>query len=314
MRSLKRITASAMVMAGLFSAAGATAQWSTSGNSVGTIFFGATNAADVKIRTNNVERARITSGGNVGINTVTTTIAQRLHLHQPTGTAIMNLGESSTKVWEFQGDGAEFIIYDPAAGNYWLDFSTPALGVGKFSLGPYFEVYNDLNNGGKFGFGTDITTLVGRAMVAGSVVPAVDNVSNAGSTTYRWDTVFACNGTIQTSDAKFKENIHDMNYGIGAVMRLHPVSFAWKDQAGGRQIGLLAQEIQPVIGEVVKEDEENRELGVFYSDFVPVLIKAVQDQQEEITDRVRENQQLREQMSKRTERIERMEALLKAHR
>jgi len=76
-------------------------------------------------------------------------------------------------------------------------------------------------------------------------------------------------------------------------MKLKPVSFQWKSfPEEGTKIGLIAQDLQEVIPEVVKdweweylsEDRNNRVkkevevLGVYYSDLIPVLIKAIQEQ------------------------------------
>lgn len=53
--------------------------WSLTGNSgttAGTNFLGTTDAQDVRFRTNNIERARILSGGTLGVNSVGTTSSQ----------------------------------------------------------------------------------------------------------------------------------------------------------------------------------------------------------------------------------------------
>ena len=54
-------------------------------------------------------------------------------------------------------------------------------------------------------------------------------------------------------------------------------------KAEAEQIGLIAQELQDVFPEVVVENEEG-DLGVRYTALIPVLIKAFQEQQEEIDD------------------------------
>ncbi len=128
-----------------------------------------------------------------------------------------------------------------------------------------------------------------------SVSPGDNNSVTLGESSLRWTTVFATNGTINTSDAREKKNVEDLRYGLEKVMELRPVSFEWNDQPDeGKKLGLIAQELQQVLPEVVRdwdyeEDEsgqrhkvEAQRLGVYYSDIIPVLIKAIQEQQAQI--------------------------------
>ncbi|MFK7922779.1 MAG: tail fiber domain-containing protein, partial [Bacteroidia bacterium] len=124
--------------------------------------------------------------------------------------------------------------------------------------------------------------------------PVTNNGRSLGNSTKRWNTVFATNGTINTSDRREKENIRAIPYGLTEIMQLEPVIFSWIDQPErGNKLGLIAQDVQPVLEEVVLDkdwvqNEENGEIeeieaermGVYYSDIIPVLIKAVQEQQE----------------------------------
>lgn len=132
-----------------------------------------------------------------------------------------------------------------------------------------------------------------RISLDGSLMPELDGLDNLGQSSNRWATVYATNGTINTSDAREKENIQSLSYGLNEVMQLRPVSFEWKDQPyHGRKLGLIAQELQSVIDEVVVDEAIVREedgtiskepadvMGVYYSDLIPVLIKATQEQQE----------------------------------
>jgi hypothetical protein len=129
--------------------------------------------------------------------------------------------------------------------------------------------------------------------------PGSDNSMQLGSSINRWSTVFAANGTINTSDARDKTNIQELNYGLEDIRKLRPVSFNWKgDQDHGTKLGLIAQDLQQVLPEVVRdwdyaEDEENgvrkvaaARLGVYYSDIIPVLIRGIQelDQQVQTSD------------------------------
>ena len=126
--------------------------------------------------------------------------------------------------------------------------------------------------------------------------PTTDNVYDLGNATFRWDDVYATNGTINTSDRRDKTNIQDISYGLSDLMKLRPVSYQWKkDPQNATKLGLVAQELLEVVPEVVKThdwevgegSDEGRlieldRLGVYYSDLIPVLIKSIQEQQVQI--------------------------------
>ena len=93
------------------------------------------------------------------------------------------------------------------------------------------------------------------------------------------------------SDRNLKENIEELPYGLDDVMKMRAVEFDWKkDKANGKErghdIGVIAQEMEEVIPEVVKEYEglqgKDNFKAVSYSKIVPVLIKAVQELKAEI--------------------------------
>lgn len=126
-------------------------------------------------------------------------------------------------------------------------------------------------------------------------VPVTDNTWSLGNASNRWQDVWAVDGTINTSDATMKTNIRDMSYGLDAIMQLRPVSYQWKNDQSYTKLGVIAQEIQKVLPEVVRDwdyeiDETtgaktkvaSEKLGVMYDDIIPVLIKGMQEQQEMI--------------------------------
>jgi hypothetical protein len=129
-------------------------------------------------------------------------------------------------------------------------------------------------------------------------VPTGDGFYSLGSDAYRWNTVWAMDGTINTSDARDKNNIRDMNYGLKEIMQLRAVKFNWKNnEQEGDKLGIIAQEIQKVLPEVVRDwqyevDETTgkktkiptERLGVMYADIIPVLIRGMQEQQKQIED------------------------------
>jgi hypothetical protein len=100
--------------------------------------------------------------------------------------------------------------------------------------------------------------------------------------------VNATNTTILAiSDARLKENIQDIDVGLDAVMALKPRKFDWKE-GKGKDIkgdrGWIAQEFEQVFPEMVgtwrdeppEGEEPYKSVG---ADLIPVLVKAIQEQQ-----------------------------------
>jgi hypothetical protein len=162
----------------------------------------------------------------------------------------------------------------------------------------------------------------------GDIRPTSDNVYDLGNSSFRWDDVYATNGTINTSDERDKSGITDITYGIEAIMQLRPVSFRWKDYpSNDPKLGLIAQDLQKVIPEVVKtydfrQNEETLEmerfeldrLGVYYSDLIPVLVKGMQEQQTVIEAQKAEIGDQKEEVSELRDRLNALESHLAAMR
>lgn len=90
-----------------------------------------------------------------------------------------------------------------------------------------------------------------------------------------------------SSDARLKQHVQSLGYGLAEVMQLDPVTFTYTDDAvasGYAQstttshIGFLAQQVKGVIPEAVYENEgPNGYYGVQYELLTSVLTKALQD-------------------------------------
>lgn len=119
------------------------------------------------------------------------------------------------------------------------------------------------------------------ATLTGHLTPFADNTYTLGSGSLRWKEVWAVDGTINTSDLRLKSHVRPLAYGLSEILRLEPVSYEWKGSpASGRRIGLIAQDVELVVPEVVVHPpDEETALGARYSELIPVLIKAIQEQQ-----------------------------------
>jgi len=135
--------------------------------------------------------------------------------------------------------------------------------------------------------GSVVSTLAASTNGTGSTM----SVYSTGASAYRFyvgmgGTVFATNTTISAiSDARLKENVQDIDVGLGAILALKPRKFDWKD-GKGKDIkgdrGFIAQEFEQVFPQLVDEWKDNTPEGEapyksVRQDLIPVLVKAIQE-------------------------------------
>ncbi len=276
------------LVGGMLSATGGgAAGWALTGNTgttPATNFIGTADAQPLVFRANNDEKIRILPNGNVGIGTAT----------------------PNNHVQIAKNDYGQFgglAISDVAGAN-----------ASNFTITPGY--YGSIAT---FGVTLDVT---GEAPISFSdpIIPAADGQFSCGTSAYRWSTVYALNGTISTSDARMKKNVRNLDLGLDQVMKLRPVVYDWKDDTGKDKIGFIAQELRKVVPNVVVGDESKETLGVLYSDMIPVLTKAIQEQQAKIESQdqrinalVAENNELKESKvatAQLMERVKQMEQMM----
>lgn len=142
-----------------------------------------------------------------------------------------------------------------------------------------------------------------------------------GSGTKLWKDVWATNGVVQTSDRRMKEEIKNLSYGLEELMQLRPVSYKWKKELVGgvplpnkdkrKVLGLIAQEVQQVIPEVVYDEavkttddvksgnytiEKTNRLAMSYTDLLPIIIKAKQEQYNKLVALAAETEKLYQEL------------------
>lgn len=96
------------------------------------------------------------------------------------------------------------------------------------------------------------------------------------------------NGINETSDARLKKNVKAVENALDRVLALQGVTYEWrideypdKEFKVGVELGVIAQQIEKILPEVVDTDEEGYK-SVQYSHIVPLLIEAIKDQQVKI--------------------------------
>ena len=85
------------------------------------------------------------------------------------------------------------------------------------------------------------------------------------------------------SDERWKKNIESLENSLGKVIHLHGVSYDWRideypDQGftEGRQIGLVAQDVEEIIPEIVHTNDDGYK-SISYDKLAAVLVEAVKE-------------------------------------
>jgi hypothetical protein len=246
------------------------------------------------------ERMRIDSSGNVGIGD--NSPDSRLHL--TTGSSAILRMQRSNNIFGFESGSTAsggYGLYDYAASAYDLYLkagsimvgTTTPVGKAHFSQSGLDSDVLQLTNsnstrsfGQRITFSTDHNDTTSKFLVY------------KGNTTDRL--VIYSNGNIQNtnnsygalSDEKLKENIVDATDKLEDLkqVKIRNYNFIGEDK---NQIGVIAQELETIFPSMVEDIQDQDAEGnlletstksVKYSVFVPILIKAIQEQQTIIDD------------------------------
>ena len=77
------------------------------------------------------------------------------------------------------------------------------------------------------------------------------------------------------SDYDLKDEIQNISYGLNEVMQMQPVKYTYKSN-GSTQLGFIAQDLGVITPEVVSFEDK---MSVYYNALIPILTKAIQEQQ-----------------------------------
>jgi hypothetical protein len=90
------------------------------------------------------------------------------------------------------------------------------------------------------------------------------------------------------SDKRWKRNITPINNALSLIERLQGVRFEWRTEEfkdkhfeKGNQVGLIAQDVEPVIPEIVKTDKDGYK-AISYEKLTAVLVEAIKEQNQKI--------------------------------
>jgi len=224
------------------------------------------------------ERMRITQHGKVGIGTQNP--LEVLHVRSEGSSGVIARFESDVSSivdkrvgLRYQGKTSEGqrhyvdLFVDPNAGSYGFGHGTGSAGL-PISAG--IENADIVVKNGRVGIGTDSPS-------------ATLDVNGALATT---------SGSVDASDRRFKNQITPLDSALHKLVQLQGVSFTWdttntagKLFPGGKHHGVIAQDIEPIVPEVVRTDEQGYKY-VNYAHLVPLLIESIKQMQQTHTDEI----------------------------
>lgn len=258
-----------------------------------------------------VESMRIDASGNLGIGT-TSPIARLQLVNSSANCAVIIDGQNATARGAFVNfkKGGTDTAYIGQASSI-LGGSSTSNDLLLWADGAINQLFYTngaerarITSDGRFLIGKTTTSTANQGIVFNSNANCVFTVTDTGASdtlnvwndtagAYRFyvtrgGTIFATSTTISAiSDIRLKENIQDLDVGLDAVMALKPRKFDWKEGKGKNikgDRGWIAQEFEQVFPDMISTwkdeppegEEPYKSVG---ADLIPVLVKAMQQQQ-----------------------------------
>jgi len=181
-------------------------------------------------------------------------------------------------------------LYVSSNGNVGISYTSPAYSLEIASNGSAgrARVYAD-GNGAIFSANGDLQFFTNNAVYAINWYSAnkgakIMALNNAGNLQVKDDVV----AFASFSDKRLKKDIKPLTNNLNKICKLNPIEYKWRDnyRDGKTEIGLIAQEVEKIIPEVVRE---NKRIGddtsykqVDYEHLTATLIGAIQELKQEV--------------------------------
>jgi hypothetical protein len=120
-----------------------------------------------------------------------------------------------------------------------------------------------------------------------------------------------------SSDKRLKSNIVGLPNSMHIINKLNPVSYKKKDSISSteykyEEMGFIAQELQKVLPMLVIEGtDKDKTLSVNYISLIPLLTKAIQEQQTQIEEKGKQTDELKKQLNRQQKEIDELRELIK---
>jgi hypothetical protein len=108
--------------------------------------------------------------------------------------------------------------------------------------------------------------------------------STSGTGTYTFDADVAASSFTISSSRRYKKNIISFNKSLDIINKIEPKQFDYIDGTRKNEIGLIAEELNEVLPNLVHKNSEGFVEGIDYGRLTPVLLGAIKEQQTIIED------------------------------
>ena len=165
-----------------------------------------------------------------------------------------------------------------------------ALDIGRFNE-HFRRVYtrgihtndNDVDGGLRINIGSGGGTTADYNFSDFAFYPITNRRRNLGRSSNAWDNVYA-DDYVTVSDRREKKNIKTLNLGMNIITKINTYKYVYKnDNNNEEHFGFMAQELQKIVPELVAiGNDENKTLGISYSELIPILVNALKEQDDKI--------------------------------
>jgi hypothetical protein len=247
------------------------------------------------------------SSGNLGIGTSSPSFALDISQAAPRIRQTATTGTNSSLIQLVNTGGTAYVGLDSSSGGlttayslnlfhsgaYPICFSTSSTERARITSGGDLLVAKTATSGTTIGVEARANGFIASTLAASTNASSTLDVYSTGATAFRFyvtmdGTVNATNTTISAiSDQRLKENIRDLDAGLAEVLSLKPRKFDWKEGKGQDKKdvrGFIAQEFEQVFPDLIDEWKDPAPEGEepyksVRQDLIPVLVKAIQEQQ-----------------------------------
>ena len=182
---------------------------------------------------------------------------------------------SNNALGTFEGDDSEdqnFAFYSGFKSNRTNDAHLAVYGSNPSGWGNRIEMYHDGSDGYLATDVGDINLMPSLNVGIGTVIP-----------NYKLDVAGSCHATSfpTSSDERLKENIAPIEDALEKIEQINGVLFDWNEQydslgrsSGHREIGVIAQDVEKVLPELVTTWGDQKYRAVDYGRLTAVLVEA----------------------------------------
>lgn len=167
----------------------------------------------------------------------------------------------------FESSGNPFVTFDYT--NNVCTFDTNLTVNGNETITGTLTVSNSASIEGNLTVGYNTTTLNGLLQVNNNI-EATGYISASGN-------IVSSGNVYANSDVRLKTNILPIDNSLEKINKLQGVYFNKKNKTN-REVGLIAQDVEKIIPEIVTEDNSEEKIkSICYSNLTAVLIEAVKE-------------------------------------